>query len=160
METEKKETVKRPNRHQGHAIKRLRIDKGLSQKQLGELVHIVQQRISFYEEQEEIDDEMLERFAQALGVTTDLIKELEDDKPFAYYIENNTVTNENNTTENGNFATVGSLEGGLNTNNYVDKALYTALEQMQKLYESSMQLCNQYFKTLEARVEALEKDKK
>ena len=158
METEKKETVKRPNRHQGHAIKRLRIDKGLSQKQLGELVHIVQQRISFYEEQEEIDDEMLERFAQALGVTTDLIKELEDDKPFAYYIQNNTITNENNTTESGTIT--GQIGENHSSTINPDKALYTALEQMQKLYESSMQLCNQYFKTLEARVEALEKDKK
>ena len=160
MET-KEETTNRPvNTHHGHAICRLRRAQGLSQKQLGELVHLVQQRISYYEEKKEIDPEMLDRFAKALKVPVELIKNMEEDSQLSFYIENNTQENENSP---GN-KNVTVNESDNSTNNYTDKALYTALEQMQKLYEKGMELYanslqsnNNLLKTLQERIDLLEK---
>ncbi|WP_106829589.1 helix-turn-helix domain-containing protein [Parabacteroides pacaensis] len=142
METEEKTTKTAEKSsassksHHGHAIKRLRRDKKLSQKQLGDLISMCQQNVSHYEEEEKISDELLARFAKGLDVSVDLIKELEDEKPLAYYIENNTFSNKDNSIASGNIGEIGSVT----TTNQSDKALYTALEEMQKLYGKGMQL--------------------
>ena len=137
MESEEKTTaVPKRNTHHGHALRRLRLAKGLTQKQLGELSHICQQQVSHYENEKEIEDNILKQFAKGLGVSVELIKELEEETPLVFYIENNTFDQEN---ENS----AGSKNVAINensTNNYADKALYDALEQMQKLYEKGMQL--------------------
>ena len=91
MEQAENTQVKR-NTHHGHAVRRLRQDRRLSQKELGDKVAMVQQTVSHYEEEERISDPILERFAKALDVTVDFIKELEDEKPMSFYIENNQIT--------------------------------------------------------------------
>ncbi|WP_106829441.1 helix-turn-helix domain-containing protein [Parabacteroides pacaensis] len=161
METKEEITNRSVNTHHGHAIRRLRHAQGLSQMQLGELVHLVQQRISYYEEKKEIDPEMLDRFAKALKVPVELIKNMEEDSKLSFYIENNTQNQENeNSPDSSNIG----INNDNSTNNYTDKALYTALEQMQKLYEkgmelyeSSLQSNNNLLKTLQERIDLLEK---
>lgn len=150
MET-KEMTSKRT--HHGHAIRKLRLDKKLSQGELGNMVGYGQQRISYYEEKEKIDDELLQRFAKALDVSTDLIKELEDDKPLAYYIQNNTISdNKDNST---NSVGIGAT---ITTTNQTDKALYASLEQMQKLYENSIQLYKQLLESTQEKIANLENE--
>lgn len=144
------ETKKQWNTHHGHAIKRIRRDKGLSQKNLAQLINMAQQTVGRYEEQEKIDDEILERFANGLDVSVDLIKELEDNKPLTYYIENNTFSNKDNS--------IGINVGESTTINHpAEKAFYTSLEQMQKLYDNSIQLYNQLLTSTQEKIAILEK---
>ncbi|PXV61028.1 helix-turn-helix protein [Dysgonomonas alginatilytica] len=89
METQS-ETLNKPNVHQGHNIKRLRESKGISQHGLEPLVNLSQQTISRYEDKRVIDEEMLQRFAKALEVPVETLKNMEEDACFNYYIENNT----------------------------------------------------------------------
>lgn len=155
METTKEKTKVPRNIHHGHAIRRIRLDEGLTQKELGELVCLVQQAVSTYEEQENIDDEMLGRFAKALKVPVELIKNLEDNKSLVEYIQNNnTFTN----AENGTSVIASPFEGGVNTSYQADKNLFTALEQMQKLYSNSIELYDKLLKSTEEKISMLEKE--
>lgn len=89
METQT-ETLDKPNVHQGHNVKRIRESKGISQQALEPLVHLSQQTISRYEDKRVIDEEMLQRFAKALEIPVETLKNMEEDACFNYYIENNT----------------------------------------------------------------------
>lgn len=93
MNTEEKEQAKtkhKPLNHHGHAIRRLRQDKGLSQNDLASLLGMSRQALSRYEAQEVVNDDILKQVAKGLDVSVDLIKELEEDKSLAFYVENNT----------------------------------------------------------------------
>ena len=65
METEELQNL---NVHHGHNIRRTRIEKGIKQDAMSELVHLSQPAISRYERTKTIDDEILQRFARALNV--------------------------------------------------------------------------------------------
>lgn len=157
METEVNTSAKRKI-HYGHAVKRLRTDRMLSQKEFGEKIGMSQQALCRYEDQEKIEDPVLERLAKGLGVSVEFIKELEEDKPLIEYIQNNTITD--NTIENTNGTTLASNNNEGNTYNYTDdkEALHVVLGQLQKLYETNMQLYNQYFKSSQEKFDKLEKE--
>ncbi len=89
METQEK-TAK--NTHHGHAIKRYRHTLGIKQEALATDMGISQALVSFYEQKKVIDDDMIDKFSQALNVTPALIKGLEED-PVTFIIENNTLKN-------------------------------------------------------------------
>ncbi len=86
MET-KERTLK--NTHHGHAIKRIRHTLGIKQEVLADMMGTTQARISNCEQKKELEDEMINRFAKALNVVPELIRELEED-PVTVIIENNT----------------------------------------------------------------------
>lgn len=157
METEEN-TSNKKRTHHGHAVKRLRMDRRLSQKDLGNIIGMSQQALCRYEEQEKIDDLTLERLAKGLEVSVELIKELEEDKPFVEYIQNNTITD--NTIENTKGTTLASNHNEGNTYNYTDdkETLHLILEKLQKVYESNVQMYNQYFKISEEKFDKLEKE--
>jgi transcriptional regulator with XRE-family HTH domain len=104
MDTQEK-TAK--NTHHGHAIKRYRHTLGIKQEALAADMGISQALVSFYEQKKEIEDDMIDKFAGALNIAPELIKELEED-PVTIIIENNTIEKggiiaqiaENNTTHN------------------------------------------------------------
>ncbi len=87
MET-KEQTVR--NTHHGHAIKRYRHALGIKQEALAADMGISQTLVSFYEKKKVIENDMVEKFAKALNVAPELIKELEED-PVTFIIENNTL---------------------------------------------------------------------
>jgi len=87
METAEKNTK---NTHHGHAIKRFRHTLDLNQYVLAEKMGISQALVSFYEQKKLIEDDMIEKFARALKIDPQLIKELEED-PVTFIIENNTL---------------------------------------------------------------------
>lgn len=58
METEELQNL---NVHHGHNIRRTRIEKGIKQDAMSELVHLSQPAISRYERTKTIDDEILQR---------------------------------------------------------------------------------------------------
>lgn len=79
---------KTKNTHHGHAIKRFRHTLGIKQEALAFEMGISQALISTYEQRKVLNDDVLNRFAKALNVAPELIKELEED-PVTVIIENN-----------------------------------------------------------------------
>lgn len=141
MEIERKREVKDKKTHHGRAIQRLRHDQRLSQAEMGMKVGMTQSVVSAYENKEEIVDEILMRFAKVLNVSVEFIKELEEDKPMYFYMENNPVSANSG---NGNF--IGNSGASHQVINQRDEDLSAALKQMQKLYEENSQL---YAKTIQ-----------
>jgi len=119
MDTQEK-TAK--NTHHGHAIKRYRHTLGIKQEALAADMGISQALVSFYEQKKVIDDDTIDKFAQALNVAPALIKELEED-PVTFIIENNTFESGNN---------IGC--DTVNINNPIEQILKLNKE-MQALYE-------------------------
>ena len=89
------------NTHHGHAVKRFRHTLGKKQEALASEMGLSQALISTYEQRKVLSDDVIERFAKALNVAPELIKELEED-PVTFIIENNTF-------ENGSVCLSGSL---------------------------------------------------
>tara|TARA_R110002050_G_scaffold84491_1_gene180371 strand:- start:18848 stop:19282 length:435 start_codon:yes stop_codon:yes gene_type:complete len=127
------ETQEKPSRntHHGHAIKRIRHTLGVKQDALAIDLGISQAQISNYEHKKVIDDDMLEKFAKALNVAPEVIKELEED-PVTFIIENNTI-------EKGGMAGIYNL-GCINNNpDPVDRIIELAKEKT-ALYERMLEL--------------------
>lgn len=85
------ETIERTfkNTHHGHTIKRIRHSLGIKQEVLADMIGTTQARISNYEQEKVLEDEIIDKFAKALNVAPELIRELEED-PITVIIENNT----------------------------------------------------------------------
>ena len=127
MET-KEQTVK--NTHHGHAIKRFRHTLGIKQEALASEMGLSQALISTYEQRKVLNDEVIERFAKALNVAPELIKELEED-PVTVIIENNTFEKGSNN--------VGYVIGNTITNNPIEQILELSKEKT-ALYERMLEL--------------------
>jgi transcriptional regulator with XRE-family HTH domain len=110
------------NTHHGHAIKRIRHTMGVKQEVLASDMGISQAQISTYEHKKVIDDDLIDKFAKALNVAPEFIKELEED-PVTFIIENNTFGSGNN---------IGC--DTVNINNPIEQILELNKE-MQSLYE-------------------------
>lgn len=135
--------------HHGHNIRRTRIEKNIKQDALSELVHLSQPAISKYEKTREIDDEMLQRFARALGVPFDYLKNLEEDAQTVVF-ENNTV---NNTDQGGANTHVGYVAEDMahtNTNHF------NPIDKITELYERLLKEKDEKYEALERRLRNLE----
>ena len=124
---------KEKNTHHGHAIKRLRHTLGIKQEALAIDLGMTQSMISLYESKKEIEEGMIVKFAKALDVTPELIKDLEED-PLTVIIENNTFESK----EGNNIA---YLENDNSTNyfNPIEQILELNKEK-QALYERMLEL--------------------
>lgn len=131
MET-KERTFK--NTHHGHAIKRIRHTLGIKQEVLADLMGTSQERISNYEQKKELEDKVIDKFAKALNVAPELIKELEED-PVTFIIENNTF-------EKGSMANISNISEG-NTHTITNDPIEQILELSKEktaLYERMLEL--------------------
>lgn len=152
METQEK-TSASPHTHQGHAVKRLRRDRQMSQKQLGDLIGMTQQAIYRYEKEKVLDEDILERIAKGLGVSVELIKELEEDSPLAFYIENNKITNTNY--PNSSSITSGSIGTMENPN---DNSLKMVLDKLEHAYNLDRKQYETSLNAYKEMVELLKRD--
>ncbi len=134
------------NTHHGHAVKRLRTTLGKKQEALAADMGISQALVSFYEKKQVIEDDMIDKFAKALNVAPELIKELEED-PVTVIIENNTFEKGNNN--------VGYVTDNTITNDPIEQILALSKEKT-VLYERMLEL----EKEKSALLEQLLKDKK
>lgn len=83
------ETTYRVNRgHLGYNVKRLREILGVKQEDLAERMHLTQQSVSKLENKEDIDNETLERIANAMNIPSEAIKNFTDEG--AIHIVSNT----------------------------------------------------------------------
>lgn len=113
--------------HHGKAIKQLRLDRGWSRRIFADKIGVSEASLIRMEAKEELPDEVLEKMAKELGVTIDLIKELEEDKPLAFYIQENTFDNHSSSMlDNRSSVNVGST---------VDNRTDGAVEEMAKVCE-------------------------
>lgn len=157
MKTEEKELGQAKlqstsQKHHGHAIKRLRRDKGMSQRELASLIGMSRQVLSYYETEDVVDDDVLQQIAKGLNVSVDLIKELEDDKSFAYYIENNRFTSPSNFGGTGN-TTIGSIEVPKE-----NTLLKMSIEKLENAYEDNRKQFESIIGTYKEMVEILKQE--
>lgn len=79
--------------HIGRKIERIRILRGIKQETLAASLGISQQAVSRMEASEQVDDERLEKVANALSVPVEAIKNFNEDA--AINVIGNTITNTN-----------------------------------------------------------------
>ena len=127
METKEQ---KLKNTHHGHAIKRFRHTLGIKQEALASEMGLSQALISTYEQRKVLNDDVIERFAKALNVAPELIKDLEED-PVTVIIENNTFEKGNNN--------VGYVTDNTITNDPIEQILELNKEKT-ALYERMLEL--------------------
>ena len=87
--------------HIGRKIERIRELKGMKQDTLAKLLGVTQQTVSKIEQSEKVDDDKLQRVADALEVTIDTIKNF-DEEAAIYNIQNNYDNATNNIVYNVN----------------------------------------------------------
>lgn len=91
-------TEKKNKRHVGKNIQRIRVYFGVKQDALAMDLGLSQQAVSKIEQQEEIDEELLTRIGEVLGVSSEIIKNFDEEKAI-YNINNNSFRD--NTFEEG-----------------------------------------------------------
>lgn len=128
METKEQ---KLKNTHHGHAIKRFRHTLGIKQEALAAEMGLSQALISTYEQRKILNDDVIERFAKALNVAPELIKDLEED-PVTFIIENNTF-------EKGSMAGIYTVGDFINNPDPVDRLIELSNEKT-ALYERILEL--------------------
>lgn len=129
--------------HHGHNVKNLRKSKGLKQEVFAAQAHMSQQTLSRYEGMPVIDDEKLQTFAKALGVPTEVIKNMEEES-LMIFIENNNIENKNGT-NNSTFGYDNSTKH------------YNPIDKITELYERLLKTEQEKNISLEERLSALEK---
>lgn len=107
------------NTHHGHAIKRLRQALGIKQEKIAMEIGVTQQAISAYERRSVLEDDILNKIAKSLGVTPQLIKDLDVD-PVTIVIENNTFENNHKVSNIGNYSVI---DNSTNQFNPVDRIM-------------------------------------
>lgn len=112
------ETAKR---HIGRNIARIREMRGMKQETLADILGVSQQKISLFENAEELEDVKLEPIAKALEISVEALKNFSEDAVFN--IINNTF-NENSSNNNNYQCTI----------NPIDK-LIEVYDENKKLYE-------------------------
>ena len=83
--------IKQPSKHTGRNIGRMREMLGIKQDVVADKLGLSQQKISKIEQSETVDDDTLEKVAEALGVSSEAIKNFNEEAIFN--IVANTITN-------------------------------------------------------------------
>lgn len=144
MEVEELENLKV---HHGRNIRRFRIEKGIKQGAMADLVHLSQSVVCRYEQTKVIDDEMLRRFAKALDVPVDVLKTMEEDAPTIVF-EN--ITNDVHDNKEG--VTVSGFSNNQNNS-------FNPVDKITELYERLLKEKDDKIFSLEQRIKDLEQQK-
>lgn len=128
-------------RHIGRNIARMREMRGMKQETLAELLGVSQQKISLYENADELEDAKLEPIAKALEVSVETLKNFSEDAFF------NIINNTFNT--NDNAIAILRTENYQPTFNPIDQLL-EIYEENKKLYERLLESEKEKSKLLEA----------
>lgn len=143
--------------HHGRNVHRTRVEKNMSQEEVGELVHLSQPAISKYERMRVIDDEMLQRFARALNVPFDYLKTLEEDAQTVVF-ENNTVndTEQNTGGAKISIGTVKSYTEDTDSSNDNRVNNFNPIDKITELYERLLKEKDEKYAALERRLQHIE----
>ena len=127
-------------KHMGRNISRIREMRGMKQETLAELLGVSQQKISLYENAEELEDLKLEPIAKALEISVEALKNFSEDAFF------NIISNTFNT--NDNAIAILRTENYQPTFNPIDKLL-ESYEENKKLYERLLETEKEKSKLIE-----------
>ena len=78
------ETIPMSKTHHGHSIKRVRDMLGIKQETLAAELNMTQQAFSKLEQKEQIEDEMLDKIAKILHVSTEALKTMSEEATINY----------------------------------------------------------------------------
>jgi transcriptional regulator with XRE-family HTH domain len=73
--------TKTGNKHMGRQVKRFREAIGMKQETLAKELGTSQQNISYYEKQEDIDDELFTQLAKGMGVNPEVLQDYNAEAP-------------------------------------------------------------------------------
>ena len=135
-------TYKVTGKHLGYNVKRLREILGVKQEDLAERMQLSQQSVSKLENKDDLDDETLEKVANALNIPADTIKKFTDEG--AIHFISNTFA-DNSSASYNNFTINNPIERIVQL--YDDKA---------KLYEEKVDLYERMLKSEQEKVSLLE----
>ena len=119
--------TKQPKKHIGRNFRRLREIMGVKQEAVAHKMDVTQQTISNLEQKETVNDDELNKMAEALGVTKEAIQNFDEDK-VVYNIQNN-----HDTSNKGASNFLGTQNYNC-TFNALDK-LIEVIDENKKLYE-------------------------
>ncbi len=126
--------------HIGRKISRIRELRGIKQEALAHELGISQQAVSKIEQSEKIEDEVLEKISQALGVTSDAVKKFNEEAAINYF-----------NTFNDSTISDSSFNNFHCTFNPIDKIV--------ELYSEKVELLERLLKSEQEKVEMLKKNK-
>ncbi len=122
-------TAKPSNNHIGRKISRIRELRGIKQETLASELGVSQQSISRMEQSDVLEDDILEKIALVLGVTSEAIQNFSEEAVVNYF---NTFNDNSFSNSNGTFHASNC------TFNPLDK-LMEVIEENRKLYERLLQ---------------------
>lgn len=134
------------NTHHGHGIRYARSSQGIKQEALAVDMGITQALVSMYESKKVIDDNMIAKFAEALRISPDFIKEFEE-APLTLIVENNTF-------EKGS---VGNIAPYSDINNENFGNTYNPIEEILKLNQEKQMLYERMLALEQEKIALLEK---
>lgn len=134
--------------HHGHNIAAARRMKGLVQKTLADLLGMSQQRLSQIESTKIVSDEILQKVAEATGVSVEDLKTMEE--PMSIYIENN-----NTFTDSSNDAiSLGNVSDHIEL--HPETHIVNPIDKITELYERLLKAEQEKVEELKKRVAELE----
>lgn len=149
MEVEELENLKV---HHGRNIRRFRIEKGIKQGAMADLVHLSQSVVCRYEQTKVIDDEMLRRFSKALDVPVEVLKTMEEDAPT--FIIENTMNDIHDNKDSSITPTTAGYSNDQTTSNS-----FNPIDKITELYERLLKEKDEKYAALEQRIKNLEQQK-
>ena len=143
METEE---MTMSNVNHGQNIKIGRAVNNMKQETLAEKMGLTQSAISKHENCAVLEDELLEKYAEALGVSAEFLKTWEQGAK--------TIVFESNVVNNQDTAGANTHVGYTNDNNH---SINNPLDKVTELYERLLKEKDEKYATLERRIQNLEK---
>lgn len=135
------ETNYRVNRkHLGYNVKRLREILGVKQEDLAERLYLTQQSVSKLENKEDLDNEILERIANAMNIPSAAIKNFSDEG--AVHIISNTFSDN---------VSVNDYTGSIN-----NSSINNPIERIVQLYDEKVELYERMLESEKEKVTLLE----
>lgn len=128
-------TYKVNKKHLGYNVKRLREILGVKQEDLAERLHLTQQTISKIENKEDLDNETLEKIANAMNIPSEAIKNFTDERAI------NIISN----TFSGNYSAL-----------YNNSTINNPIERIVQLYDEKVALYERMLQSEKEKVALLE----
>jgi transcriptional regulator with XRE-family HTH domain len=137
----------KPKPHLGRRVSRMRELLGIKQEVLATKLGTTQQAVSRLEQNETIDDERMDQIAKALGVTSDAIRNFDEEKM---------VMNIQNNYEGAN---QGATKIQENSNDNYHQCTFNPLDKLMEALEENKRLYEALLKEKEERIKLLEQRK-
>lgn len=139
-------------KHHGHAIQRMRKCHNWSRATLGEKVCMEQQAIYRIEQKEVIEDGILTKFAKALNVSIDLLKNMDDQQQITnYFVDNSFFSTESS------MINASSMENNSTSINPSNKE-ENFMQELKKVYQENILIYKEFISAKILEIDKLHKN--